>query len=58
MAHIRRGVEVAAKDPSAVLVFSGGQTRPDAGPRSEGVSYFRVAEHFNVGRWERVCVSV
>ena len=27
---------------------TGGQTRADAGPKSEGVSYFHVAEHFNV----------
>ena len=43
------GVELAAKDPAAVLIFSGGQTRADAGPKSEGVSYFNVAEHFEVG---------
>jgi len=29
-------------------VFSGGQTRGEAGPRSEGITYSRVAEHFGV----------
>jgi len=47
--HIRRGVEAAAADPRALLVFSGGQTRPAAGPRDEGSSYYRVAEHY--GWW-------
>ena len=47
--HARRGAEVAARDPSSVLVFSGGQTRADAGPRSEAQSYWLVAEHF--GWW-------
>lgn len=46
--HIRRGVEVAAADPKSLLVFSGGQTRSEAGPRDEGSSYYRVAEHY---RW-------
>jgi len=45
--HIQSGVEIAAADPKALLVFSGGQTRPDAGPRDEGSSYYRVAEHFH-----------
>lgn len=46
--HIRSGVEAAAADPDSLLVFSGGQTRPAAGPRDEGSSYYRVAEHY---RW-------
>lgn len=89
MAHIRKGVELAAKDPSTVLVFSGalalasscrvdgyphpstqpkstqhrqpnptgGQTRADAGPKSEGVSYFHVAEHFNVRASIHACIQ-
>jgi len=48
VAHIKAGVELAKKDPASLLVFSGGQTRGNAGPRSEGVSYYRVAEHFGV----------
>jgi hypothetical protein len=43
--HIRRGVEELLKDVrGAILVFSGGQTKKGAGPRSEGLSYYTVAE--------------
>ena len=42
--HIRLGVQEAAEDPTALLLFSGGQTRQEAGPRSEGLSYWIVAE--------------
>lgn len=42
--HIRLGVEAAAHDPGALLLFSGGQTRKAAGPRSEGLSYWQVAD--------------
>ena len=34
--HIQAGVRLMAFDPSALLVFSGGQTRAAAGPRDEG----------------------
>jgi hypothetical protein len=44
--HIRRGAELAARDESALLVFSGGQTRREAGPRSEAQGYWLLAEHF------------
>lgn len=42
--HIQRGVEITAKDNDALLLFSGGETRKDAGPRSEAQSYWAVAE--------------
>ncbi|KAJ7959248.1 Transmembrane protein [Quillaja saponaria] len=42
--HIQEGVEVTAKDDLALLLFSGGETRKDAGPRSEAQSYWAVAE--------------
>ncbi|OIW17061.1 hypothetical protein TanjilG_15644 [Lupinus angustifolius] len=42
--HIQEGVEIVAKDDSALLVFSGGETRKDAGPRSEAQSYWAVAD--------------
>lgn len=42
--HAQRGVELAAADPKAVLIFSGGQTRAEAGPRSEANSYYTVAD--------------
>jgi hypothetical protein len=46
VSHIQRGVQIAARDQNALLVFSGGQTRSNAGPRSEGLSYWLVGEHF------------
>ncbi|XP_047341043.1 uncharacterized protein C57A10.07 [Impatiens glandulifera] len=42
--HIQEGIETAAKDDAALLLFSGGETRKDAGPRSEAQSYWSVAE--------------
>mmetsp|Transcript_40594 Transcript_40594/g.126994 ORF Transcript_40594/g.126994 Transcript_40594/m.126994 type:complete len:328 (-) Transcript_40594:865-1848(-) len=42
--HIQRGVEETAADPKALLVFSGGQTRPAAAPASEALSYWLAAE--------------
>lgn len=44
VAHIQAGVAAAADDPAALLVFSGGQTRAAAGPRSEADTYWRVAD--------------
>jgi hypothetical protein len=44
--HIRFGVELAATQPTALLVFSGGQTRLQAGPKSEAQSYWTLAEQF------------
>ncbi|KAJ9468476.1 hypothetical protein DIPPA_27545 [Diplonema papillatum] len=41
--HIEKGVELASKNPYAALMFSGGQTRSAAGPRSEGLSYWLAA---------------
>lgn len=42
--HINAGVEQASLDESALLVFSGGQTRAEAGPKSEGLSYWQIAD--------------
>lgn len=44
--HIERAVAEAASDEESVLIFSGGLTRREAGPRSEALSYWLVAEHF------------
>ncbi|KAF5809498.1 hypothetical protein HanXRQr2_Chr04g0157841 [Helianthus annuus] len=44
VAHIKEGVESAVRDEEALLLFSGGETRKDAGPRSEAQSYWMVAE--------------
>ncbi|HXG46087.1 MAG TPA: hypothetical protein VNO52_00555 [Methylomirabilota bacterium] len=41
--HVRVAVEQAAADPRALLIFSGGQTRAEAGPRSEALGYWRIA---------------
>ncbi|MGD0260375.1 MAG: hypothetical protein ABSD29_11195 [Verrucomicrobiota bacterium] len=54
IAQIRFGVELAAADSKALLVFSGGQTRLDARSRSEGQSYWLVAEQF--GWWQKAGV--
>lgn len=44
LAHIRRAIEEAANDPKSLLIFSGGQTRPGVGLRTEAHSYFSAAE--------------
>lgn len=43
IAHVEAGVAAAQKDPEALLLFSGGETRRRAGPRTEGGSYFELA---------------
>jgi hypothetical protein len=43
--HVRAAVELAAADPDALLVFSGGPTRVDAGPLPEAYSYYYAAQH-------------
>lgn len=44
LAHIRSGIQLAQDDPSALLIFSGGATRAQTGPDTEGASYYRVAD--------------
>ena len=44
LSHVRRGVELAAADNASLLIFSGGETRAAAGPRSEAASYWEAAE--------------
>lgn len=46
--HIRAGIDLAARDSASLLLFSGGQTRLEAGPRSEAQSYWNLADYF---RW-------
>lgn len=46
--HIRRAANLAAEDNTALLLFSGGKTRGGLGPRSEGQSYFFVAERLGL----------
>lgn len=47
--HIQTGVTLAAADPSALLIFAGGYSRPEAGPRSEATGYYWIADHY--GWW-------
>lgn len=47
--HIRRGVILAVNNPVALLVFSGGRTREQAGHWSEAKTYHKIAEHY--GWW-------
>ncbi|KAE8683428.1 pleckstrin-like proteiny domain-containing family A member 8-like [Hibiscus syriacus] len=44
LSHVKEGIESTARDNSALLLFSGGETRKDAGPLSEAQSYWTVAE--------------
>jgi hypothetical protein len=45
--HVRRGVQLASLDPDSLLLFAGGQTDPEAGPRSEGQGYWLVADYLD-----------
>lgn len=42
--HIQAGLQAAAEDQQALLVFSGGETRATTGPETEASSYYRVAD--------------
>ncbi|KAM7257511.1 hypothetical protein ACFE04_013252 [Oxalis oulophora] len=44
LSHVEKGVEITELDDEALFLFSGGETRKDAGPRSEAQSYWGVAE--------------
>lgn len=44
--HIQAAVRTAAADPRSLLVFAGGYSRLEAGPRSEAQSYYWIADHF------------
>jgi len=43
LSHLLSRIEIAVADPSAVLVFSGGVTRPSSPAQSEAQSYLRLA---------------
>ena len=47
MEHMERGVREVAKNPRAMLVFSGGKTRREAGAISEASSYWQVSRAFD-----------
>jgi hypothetical protein len=36
VAHIKAGIEACGTDPTALLIFSGGETRDRTGPETEG----------------------
>jgi hypothetical protein len=44
--HVRRAVELAAADLTAILIFSGTQTFASAGPRSESQGYWLLAKQY------------
>eukprot|EP00804_Cyclotella_cryptica_P005643 CCRYP_000028-RB/>CCRYP_000028-RB protein AED:0.05 eAED:0.05 QI:190/1/1/1/0.5/0.33/3/1190/396 len=44
VSHIQTGIRLALHDEKSLLVFSGGETRAQTGPDTEGASYFRVAD--------------
>jgi hypothetical protein len=48
LGHIEAGIREASHDSDALLIFSGGVTRPFTGPLSEGASYFQVADAMNL----------
>ncbi len=47
MEHMERGVREVAKNPRALLIFSGGKTRREAGAISEASSYWQVSRAFD-----------
>lgn len=61
--HVRQGVALRAANPEALLVFSGGFTRREAGLRwSEADTYLAIAKHFGwwipgVDRDQRSCME-
>lgn len=46
--HIIKGTELLNSDKNALLIFTGGQTRKEAGFRSEAVTYYEIADHLNL----------
>jgi len=47
-AHIIAGIQEAQKDPKALLIFSGGETRSIVGPETEAQAYYKVADAMNL----------
>jgi hypothetical protein len=47
LGHIETAIHLAAADPNSLLIFSGGPTRLEAGPRSEALSYWLAADHLH-----------
>lgn len=53
--HIHQGIKMADHDKKSLLLFSGGQTRLEAGHKSEAQGYWAIADHFNW--WKMVNVK-
>lgn len=51
--HIAVGIDLVAKNPNALLMFSGGSTRSEVGPFSEGSTYWKVAENCDYRPFDR-----
>jgi hypothetical protein len=47
--HIKKGAELLKQDPSSLLMFSGGQTRPEGKKWSEASTYAAIAARY--GYW-------
>jgi hypothetical protein len=52
--HVACGIDLATADEKSLLVFSGGQTRAEAGPQSEAQSYWVIAEY--VLHWKQTAM--
>ena len=46
--HINTAINITLRDNRALLIFSGGQTRIDAGPISEGLSYYLYSKRLEL----------
>ena len=55
MEHMESGVQQIVSNPEAILIFSGGKTRREAGAMSEASSYWQVTRAFD---WFGADVSV
>ncbi|KAA8903027.1 hypothetical protein FN846DRAFT_899374 [Sphaerosporella brunnea] len=58
LAHILAGVEAAKQDPSALLVFSGGETRAEVGARTEGGTNRTTTEVFALDSYQNLLFSL
>lgn len=45
--HISEAIDLTIKNDNSILIFSGGETRANVGPLSEGASYFFAANTLN-----------
>ena len=50
--HIATGIDLTYNNPSALLIFSGGSTRTEIKPFSEGSAYWKVAQNCNYSKFK------